>query len=418
MNKAWIRLLAAVCTLAPCTALAADTIDEREATRRVCTSGPDQAAARAHRLRGEAEVTAAGVLPNPSLIVQHQQTLSGPAERETVVGLSAPLGIGGRRFLLQDAAAARRLQSLANARATTFQAALAFREAFAIASLDEARVEVMAAQQAALDALTAAMRGLTRGGEAAGYDLLRQETQGRLHLRALQSARGRAVSSRALLRVWTGADVKLASGAGVASVPSTLEASPPKRSTAEVESLEAGARAGALEARAARRRWIPDLEVFAGYRAVAAGGESGHGISLGVTVPLTFFDHGQAEAARAEADQQLAEAGAARMRRGNQAELTAARARIALLQESVRDADQAAADALKLRDKANALYRAGEAMVLEVLEAYRVAEEAQLARLDLAEEMAMARLAAMRASGTLLDASLDRACAGAEGGAR
>ncbi|MEJ7732866.1 MAG: TolC family protein [Polyangiaceae bacterium] len=418
MTKSWICLLAAGCALAPYAALAADTIDEREATRRVCASGPDEAAARAQRLRAEAEATAAAVLPNPSLVIQHQQTLSGPTERETVIGLSAPLGIGGRRFLLQDAAAARRLQALADARATTFQAALAFREAFAVASLDAARVEIMAAQQAALEALTAAMRGLTRGGEAAGYDLLRQETQARLHLGALQSARGRAASSRALLRAWTGTEVKLATGAGIAGAPSALEASPPRRVAPELESLEAGARAGALEARAARRRWVPDLELFAGYRAVAAGSESGHGISLGVTLPLTFFDHGQGEAARAEADQQLAAAGAARVRRGNQALLGAARARIVLLQQSTRDADQAAADAGTLRDQAGALYRAGEATVIEVLDAYRVAEEAQLARVDLAEETAMARLAAMRASGTLFDAPLDRACAGGDGGAR
>jgi outer membrane protein TolC len=87
--------------------LAAPPLDEVAATRRVCAEGPAAAAARAERLRGEAAVTAAGVLPNPSLSVQHQRTLSGPGESETVVGLSVPLGLGGQRFVLQDAARAK-----------------------------------------------------------------------------------------------------------------------------------------------------------------------------------------------------------------------------------------------------------------------------------------------------------------------
>ncbi|MGK4006834.1 TolC family protein [Sorangium sp. So ce1036] len=104
--------------------VAAPPLDEGAAARRVCAEGPAAAAARAERLRGEAAVTAAGVLPNPSLSIQHQRTLSGPAERETVVGLSVPLGLGGQRFLLQDAARALREQALSEAHATRFDAVL------------------------------------------------------------------------------------------------------------------------------------------------------------------------------------------------------------------------------------------------------------------------------------------------------
>ena len=97
------RLLAgctlALTTAAPSLAPAAPPVDEIAETRRVCAEGPAAALVRAERLRGEAAVTAAGVLPNPSLAVAHQRTLSGPSEQETIVALSVPLGLGGRRRL-------------------------------------------------------------------------------------------------------------------------------------------------------------------------------------------------------------------------------------------------------------------------------------------------------------------------------
>jgi outer membrane protein TolC len=58
------------------------------------------------------------------------------------------------------------------------------------------------------------------------------------------------------------------------------------------------------------------------------------------------------------------------------------------------------------------LYAAGEASITELLEAYRVAEEAQLAELALTEHVALTRLQLMRASGTMFDAELDRHCRG------
>ena len=62
------------------------------------------------------------------------------------------------------------------------------------------------------------------------------------------------------------------------------------------------------------------------------------------------------------------------------------------------------------RDKAKQLYAAGELSITELLEAFRAAEEAQLARIELAEEIAAARLGLMRALGTQLDPRLDAAC--------
>jgi outer membrane protein TolC len=181
-----------------------------------------------------------------------------------------------------------------------------------------------------------------------------------------------------------------------------------------VQSLEAQARADELEARAARRRVVPELSVFGGYRSVAAGGATGHGLSLGVEVPITVFDHGQGEAVRATSDAQLARASAQRLRKRQKAIAHASQLGRSELETTVVEARATSHGALSVRDKATQLYSAGEATITELLEAHRVAEEAQLAELALLEQVALMRLAQMRAAGTMFDAQLDRQCLGSK----
>jgi cobalt-zinc-cadmium efflux system outer membrane protein len=383
---------------------------ELDATLRVCTAGPAAAVARAERLRGDAEVLSAGVLPNPSLVGEHQRTLRGPKEQETILGLSVPLGIGGGRFILQDAAASRRDQARASAAATLFDSALAFREAYLRAVTDQARVAVLAEQQAALESLSAAIQGLTKGGETAGYDLLRQQAEARRHRSSLEVARARAGASQTLLEAWSEVG-GLVSGSELSSIASSTDALPSSGQQAlSVLELEAAARASALEARAARRRWVPDLDAFVGYRTVSAGDETGQGISLGLSVPLTLFDHGQGEAARAEAEGAVALARANALRSELRAEARALRARLYGLSRARSELDQASAETTEIQLKARKLYAAGEASITELLEAFRTAEETALAKIELMAEVAAARLELMRALGTMFDARLDRAC--------
>ena len=112
---------------------------------------PDPAAAlaRAQRISGAAHVTAAGVLPNPSLVGEHQRTLSGASDDETIVGVSVPLSISGRRSLASGRRACARSARRGERDATLFESALEFRRAYAAAILDEARAAALAEQQAA-----------------------------------------------------------------------------------------------------------------------------------------------------------------------------------------------------------------------------------------------------------------------------
>jgi cobalt-zinc-cadmium efflux system outer membrane protein len=405
--------LGAALTLLTATSHASEPLDERAATLHVCNQGPDAAVAGAARARAAAHVTAAGVLPNPSLVAEHQRTLRGSPEHETIVGVSVPLGLSGERGILSDAAAARRDAATLDADAALFDSALSFRDAYVEAASAAARAELLREQQAVLDELSTTIQALARSGEAAGYDLLRQQTQARLHRSVLASAEAQALAGRALLAQWTEAELVLTPEPALqmgADVPGGSALAARAGATARTQGLEAAARASQLEASAARRRWIPDVELFAGYRALDVGAETGHGLSIALTVPLTFFDHGQGEAARAEAEGLFASSSAERLRRQTRAEVEAAHLRLERLRQSVPELEQASRDASSLQAQARSLYAAGEAPITELLEAFRGAEEAQLARLERAREVALARRALMRAANTMFDSSLDAAC--------
>jgi outer membrane protein TolC len=348
-------------------------------------------------------------------MVQHQRTFTGPEERETIVGLSVPFGISGRRGLLQDAAAARREQAFAEAGAMLFESALDFREAYVTAVIEKARADILDEQQAALDASSTTIEALAKSGEAAAYDLLRQRVQARLHRASVESTRARAQGFRARIAAWTDSDIDLPSVDLEALARGNTPAAPETgAASARVQSLRAASRASAFDARAARRRWVPDPEAFAGYRVVDGDADLARGVSLSLTIPLTFFDHGQGEAAQADAEGRALEASAEGLSRQQRAEANAARARLQQLSSGIADLGQARNDARELLTQAQRLYAAGEASITEMLEDFRAAEDAQLAELDRVFEIALARLSVMRATGTMFDPSLDRACTGPE----
>jgi cobalt-zinc-cadmium efflux system outer membrane protein len=404
-------------------ALAEEPLHELAGALRVCTAGPAEAVARAERARGEAAVVASRVLPNPSLRAEHQGVLSQSNNgEEWIVGLSVPLGIGGRRFLLQDAARARRQAALADAHATLFESALAFREAYLAAAVDRARLDVLTDQQAALDNLTTALGRLSQSGEASAYDFARQQMQARLHRRLTESAKAKAATSLTLLEAWVGTPVALpplqlealAGGAELRAAPAELG----KVRHPRVESLEAESVARSYEARASRRRWVPDLDLFAGYRTSTTRSSIDQGFEVSIGMPVTLFDHGQGEASLAEAERAHAHYVAQALQRQNESGQRAALRQLEMLAASQADFERAAADAMALQRKAARLYSAGESSITELIDAFRMAEDARLGRVELAREMAIVRLSLMRSSGTLFDDNLDKACGATAGAGR
>jgi outer membrane protein TolC len=125
---------------------------------------------------------------------------------------------------------------------------------------------------------------------------------------------------------------------------------------------------------------------------------------------LTFFEHGQGASARALAERALAEARAGRLEGELEVELAATVATLEPLEAAFEDAGLNLESAEQIKERARALYGAGEASITEVLDAYRTGENAALDRLAALEELLAARLAVMRAAGTQFDAELDASC--------
>jgi cobalt-zinc-cadmium efflux system outer membrane protein len=361
--------------------------------------------------RGEALVADSEVLPNPRLSASHQRIFGAAAEHETVVGLGVPLGIGGRRFVLQDAAAAWRTQLKLEAGADRMDAALAFRGRFVNGAVTGARVGVEREQQKDYQALLAKLSTLAEAGEGARHDKLRLQTEAQLHATGIIALEARLAAQRSWLEAMAGAKVKLATKLELLAQrpgPVRSEATHPR-----IKSLQAAAQARALEADAAERRWVPDLDVFAGYRNTGGPNQpTGHGFALELSVPLTFFDHGQGEAQRARAEQAAAKAQADQLQSVQHAAQGAAVARHEVLSKNAQRLDRARTDAEKLRTDTERLYLAGEGSLLAVLEAHRQLTALALARIDMNAALAEARLQLMAANGRFGDRRLDLACGG------
>lgn len=382
---------------------------EIEFTLRVCRTGPGVPTARAERGVGAAEVGAIEPLQNPSLVVEHQQNLSGISERETIIGAEIPLVLSGRRGLLRDAASARQRVSEARASADLIQTALDFRTAFALAVVEQERVAVMQQHQKALEDLANALQQLSARGETAAYDVRRHQAEVRLHARSLAAVRARAEAAQRRLAYWLEgpADATLLTTGGLARAPVIPSQ---KNQHPEVMALRETAQAASLESDAAQRRWLPEPELFAGYRQIASGDATGHGIALGLKLPLTFFEHGQGASARARAERSLVEARADRLERELGRELVAASGSLQALEAALHQAEQNVAETEKLKESARVLYAAGEASIIELLDAYRTGESSALDRLTALEELLAARLAVMRAAGKQFDPELDASC--------
>lgn len=387
----------------------AEPDEERVAITHACRIGPASVRARASLLRGDALVDAASVLPNPTLVGGHHRSFTGPEDSETLVGISVPLGIGGRRFVLEDAAEERRTAAVADGDEVLLAHALELSEAIARARAELARADAIGRQHDKLVRLASTIAGLEKGGESSEYEKLRHGIEMRVHAERVGLARSRAASARVRLGAYGDRPVdvaridleRLGRGAPATPQPSTHP---------RIRGLDATIRATALEEEAAERRWVPELDLFVGYRAVTAlASETGHGLSISLEVPLTFFDHGQGEAALSRAARADAEAERRAFEQAQRAESDAAAASLVLLDE-LSSPEEGAANAETLETHAVALYLAGEGTLTELLAAHQTNEASELSAIELAEARALARIQGMRAAGSLFDAELDRVC--------
>jgi len=339
---------------------------------------------------GEAEADAleAGLWANPTLEYSRDESRNGTGVREETWQLSQPFDFSGRRGLKHEAGGQRVAAAAADARLYRAERAAEIRSGFFQLLLHERHLAAVGAWVSRFADIERVVGKLRAAGEASGYDLRRLA-------RERQSAEVRRAETRAefertreqfaALLGDEAAAYEGVSGHLLPGTPPGLEALLGKLDIRpDLAALGARAAAADLEGRAAARGWMPEVTLGVG----AKRGDYGFGheslTSFSVAIPLPVFDRQQpgqqravAQATAARAEYRLARSRAEGRLRGLHRQVTQL---VAAAETYRREAPDQSGDLVRIADAA---YRAGESTILELLDAYKGALEAEITALDL-----------------------------------
>lgn len=391
-----MRFTLSVCLLAlPLAAWAQAPLTEAEAVR-LGLARTELADLERGALRGaEADAIAAGQSPNPVFSYSRDSLNGSPDSTEQTWMLSQAFDVSGRRGLHREAAdrrvaavaagnAGRRLDLVADIRRSFYETLLRQETIRA--------TETWAEQFIRVEGLVAK---LARAGEASGYDRRRLERERRSAEARLAAERAEAERARSRLVALTGtSEAPVLKGELLPPALPPLDAALARLDQRpDLQALARRADAADLEGRAAKRGAIPEITVGVGPKRVDNGVSNDSGIAFSLAVPLPVFDRQQAgqQRAAAEALQARAEHGLARSRA--EGELRGLHRQAEGLRTTAADyrarAVTASADLLRI---AEAAYQGGESSLLELLDAYRGALEAETTALELEQRAREARI--------------------------
>jgi cobalt-zinc-cadmium efflux system outer membrane protein len=236
---------------------------------------------------------------------------------------------------------------------------------------------------------------LARAGEASGYDRRRLA-------RERQAAEARLAGERAEIGLVL---ERLAALIGTSQKPivagELLPTALPAIETAlnsleqrpDLLALSRSAEAADLDGRAAKQGAIPDLTVGIGPKWVNNGISRDNGFALSMSIPLPLFDRQQAGRQRAAAEAQQARAEFRLRHTRAEGELRGLSRQAEALRTAALDyRSRATAASPELLRIAEAAYRGGESSLLELLDAYRGALDAETTALELEKRAREARI--------------------------
>jgi len=347
----------------------------------------------ADRAAAASAVAMIGPLDNPQLDLARA---GGGGEVEYQLHLVQPIDLVGRRAALRDAAQA-------DAEATA--ADIERRHQLLIADVRSAHVRCAAASaqadiwQTYIAAVNEALRvasARAEAGDTAVYDVRRVRVQASAAEAGRLQAQGSRRADCATLGGLTGvADPVVA--IEVITAFGHAETLPGDRADLTAQQQRITAAEYRLTA-AGRARW-PQLSVGAGVRGIDDGTGTQYGpiVSLGISLPL--WNGGGAAVRREAAVRTSLEAELAIARRRIAAEQSAASARLSSSRAAAVAAIGARGDAARLGPIANTAYQSGEIGVVELLDAYQAARDADLSVIAFALDAALAAVAYDLATG-------------------
>ena len=382
MRDASIPIAILLCAM-PVAARAQNVVDENAAIERALAREGISARDDAERAASAAEIDVIGPRDNPSVELSRE---GAGGESEYQLGIVQPIDLNGRRGSLRDAARADGLAT---------EAEIARRRQVLVAEVRQAYVQCAAASaqlnvwQRYTDELAEAERVSTaraEAGDTAVYDVRRVRVERRAAEAQLARARGDVAADCAALASLTGIADPQVELEAITRVTSAGE--PGER--ADLVADERRIEAAQYRARAADQARLPQLAVGAGVLRRDDGVDTAYGpvVSVGVTVPL--WNSGSAAVRREEARAAALESELLIARRRVEAEQNTAAARLAAARDAAVTAAGARDDAGRLGTIAETAYQAGEIGVVELLDAYEAAREADLSVIALATDAALA----------------------------
>lgn len=366
--------------------LSARPISEVEAIDAALAQGDFAALGEAERDAAQARIRAIAWLENPQATLS-RESVSGSAGRETEwqAGVNQPISLSGRRGSLRAAARAEADAVAADVGRRRQQRIAEVREAYAGCAAGSEKVTIVERFVARLKEAERIVTLRTTAGDTAGYDLRRLRVEARSAEAELHISRGEfAAECAALSRLSGVADARpaVALSALLPPSPTGMIAATSRQDLVAREARLAAARA---EVRAAQQARIPDIEVGVGLKRLSNedGSAAGPTVALGVTIPI--FNNGGAAISEARARQRVREAELALARREIEASIAAASARAQAARDAALEASRAVDDARRLGTIAEAAYQGGESGVVELVDAYRTARDAELNIVELLE---------------------------------
>lgn len=389
-----IALLAAPASARP--------VSETQAVEAALVQGDFAALGEAERAAAEARVRAIPRFDNPEASVS-RESISGSAGQETEwhAGVDQPLDISGQRSSLRQAARSEAQAVSAEVARRRQERIAETREAFAGCAASAEKVAIAERYAVRLKEAERIIDLRTRSGDTASYDLRRLRVEARSAEADLRIANGEAAAECVALARLTG----IVDARPSVSLTAMLPASPTSAgihaaaNRQDLVAREARVAAAGAEVSAAQRARIPDLSVGVGYKRISNDDGSAGGPTVGLGVRLPIFSNGGAVVSEARARQRVREAELALARREADASIASAAARTSAATAAAQEAREAADDASRLGTIAEAAYQGGETGIIELVDAYRTARDAELNIVELTERAVRATIAQSLAEG-------------------
>lgn len=345
----------------------------------------------------EANALAAGLLPNPTLGYSRDRNRGTLGSTEETWQIAQTFDVSGRRGLRREAAD-RRVDA-ANAGNTLRRSEIAaeIRHRFHETLFKQETVRATKTWTQRFIRVENLVEKLAKAGEASGYDrrrLTRERQTAQARLSTEQADFDRVSERLAALIGLPGKAAASVTGILPPAAPPPLdEALPRLEQRPDLQVLSRRAEAADLEGRAASRGWVPDVTLGVGPKRTDNGITRENGTLVTFSIPLPVFDRQQAGEKRALAEALKARAEYSLARSRAEGDLRGLHRQVERLTTAASDyRTNAVVGSSELLRIAEAAYQGGESTLLELLDAYRGALEAEITALNLEWKAREARI--------------------------